>query len=119
MATLKSKPRLPFGKGIFKYVKSFSHCNICKYYVRNRNTVKVFFRSESYFVFLQLIIALVITMSKITTGSISAMSGLMLAYFEKPSSPIKMTLDSGSWFGIINNFYFRDYLSMRILPNIK
>ena len=38
-------------------------------------------------------------MVMITTGNISAMSGLMLAQFEKPESDIKMTVDSGSWFG--------------------
>ena len=27
------------------------------------------------------------------------MSGLMLAYFERPSSEIKMDVHSGSWFG--------------------
>ena len=36
-----------------------------------------------------------------TTGNISAMSGLMLAQFEKPESDIQMTVDSGSWFGTI------------------
>ena len=35
----------------------------------------------------------------ITSGNISAMSGLMLAQFEEPESDIQMTADIGSWFG--------------------
>ena len=44
-------------------------------------------------------------MGKLTGGNISAMSGLMLAYFEKPSSKIKMSIDNGSWFGNIQIMY--------------
>ena len=48
---------------------------------------------------LQLAVAIAASSGRLTYGIISAMSGLMLAYFEKPSSEIKMDVNSGSWFG--------------------
>ena len=56
-------------------------------------------RSDIYL--LQLGVAIIANSVRLTYGIISAMSGLMLAYFEKPESEIKMDVDSGSWFGRI------------------
>ena len=50
--------------------------------------------------------AISINIIRMTTGNISAMSGLMLSQFEKPGSDIKMTVDEGSWFGkMVIKFY--------------
>ena len=54
-------------------------------------------RSDIYL--LQLGVAIIANSVRLTYGIISAMSGLMLAYFEKPESEIKMDVNSGSWFG--------------------
>ena len=50
---------------------------------------------------LQLGVAIIANSVRLTYGIVSAMSGLMLAYFEKPESEIKMDVNSGSWFGRI------------------
>ena len=55
--------------------------------------------SKFYISVLQLAVAIAASSGRLTYGIISAMSGLMLAYFEKPSSEIKMDVNSGSWFG--------------------
>ena len=48
-------------------------------------------------------------MIRITTGNISAMSGVMLAQFEEPESDIQMTVDSGSWFGKVVVHFLKRY----------
>ena len=56
----------------------------------------------------------------ITSGNISAMSGLMLAQFEDPKSDIQMSVDIGSWFGnvvvnIPNRYNIPSYYNLTII----